>query len=304
MLQNSLTIKSQIRIAIFSSVLVFGLFFSIQNAGAAATEALNCCVSYKDNACLTSDVKSCEDWAAIGCRIVEESTECDTVGHTELIDGFHRGFREGSVPCNGIDKEGRFYGEAFLCYFSNENIRKTLEALGQLGAAKCDQYKTVNECNTGVGANYCFWSNRLNECVSKTSGGVCPYFNETECRKSQVCKWEDDVCNTPLESELKNIYGERDTGLLPPCTALGTCRDVNQILEVVVNFTREVFKYIGALAFVFFIYGGGLMVFSFGNAEKFKKGQSVLVAAVIGLIIAFSAYFMVGFLLDLLGGVG
>jgi len=43
------------------------------------------------------------------------------------------------------------------------------------------------------------------------------------------------------------------------------------------------------------------MVFSFGNAEKFKKGQSVLVAAVIGLIITFSASFMVGFLLDLLG---
>ena len=43
------------------------------------------------------------------------------------------------------------------------------------------------------------------------------------------------------------------------------------------------------------------MILSFGSAEKFKKGQQILIAAVVGMIIAFGAYALVKFLLSSLG---
>lgn len=90
-------------------------------------------------------------------------------------------------------------------------------------------------------------------------------------------------------------------GPLPECAFSGTCRDVNKLLELAINIGEWLFKIIGSLGFVFFIYGGFSMVISFGNAEKFKKGRQILVAAIIGMIIAFGAYAIVKFLLESLG---
>ena len=47
-----------------------------------------------------------------------------------------------------------------------------------------------------------------------------------------------------------------------------------------------------------FVYGGFTMILSFGSAEKFKKGRDILVAAVVGMLIAFGAYLIVNFVLD------
>ena len=46
--------------------------------------------------------------------------------------------------------------------------------------------------------------------------------------------------------------------------------------------------------------GGLFMIVSFGNAERFKKGQQILVAAVIGMIISFSAFLLVNYILEAL----
>ena len=54
-------------------------------------------------------------------------------------------------------------------------------------------------------------------------------------------------------------------------------------------------------AFVFFIYGGFTMITSFGSAEKVKKGRDILLAAVVGMIIAFSAYLLINFIISALG---
>jgi len=49
-----------------------------------------------------------------------------------------------------------------------------------------------------------------------------------------------------------------------------------------------------------FVIGGLFMIVSFGNAERFKKGQQILVAAVIGMIISFSAFLLVNYILEAL----
>ncbi len=43
------------------------------------------------------------------------------------------------------------------------------------------------------------------------------------------------------------------------------------------------------------------MVFSFGSSDKIQQGKDVMVAAVIGIIIVFSAYLAVNFILNVLG---
>jgi len=93
---------------------------------------------------------------------------------------------------------------------------------------------------------------------------------------------------------------ENYQGPLPDCAFDGSCRDVNDLLQLIVNWGQRIFGLIGAFALVMFVYGGFVMIFSAGNADRVKKGRDVLVAAVIGLTIAFSAYLLVDFVLDAL----
>ena len=102
------------------------------------------------------------------------------------------------------------------------------------------------------------------------------------------------------ENYFKNLYPRPDNykGPLPDCAFSGTCRDTNDFVVLLINFGQMLLSVIGALAFVFFVYGGFTMILSMGNAEKTKKGQQILVSAVVGLVIAFSAYLGVNFILD------
>lgn len=89
-------------------------------------------------------------------------------------------------------------------------------------------------------------------------------------------------------------------GILPDCAFRGDCNSLNDLLVLGVNVGKFVFRFIGAAAFVMFIAGGFFMIVSFGNAERFKQGRDILVAAVIGMIIAFGAYILVSFILEAL----
>jgi len=166
-----------------------------------------------------------------------------------------------------------------------------------------DRGKDACDMNT-----LCFWSEKL-KCVSKFDGGICKDLTEEECKKSENCGWSPDqkTCvsksSAVVDAYLKDKYAVPPgyNGPLPPCAFSGTCNDVNQLLEVFLNYARMILAGVAGFAFAFFAYGGFLMIFSFGNAERVKKGQQVLVAAVVGLAIVFSAYIIVNFVLDALG---
>lgn len=76
------------------------------------------------------------------------------------------------------------------------------------------------------------------------------------------------------------------------------CRDVNTSLQLVVKVVDWLFRIVGAVALVIFIYGGFMMLTSAGSEEKVKKGRDALVAAVIGLAIMFSAHLIIRFVLE------
>ncbi len=106
----------------------------------------------------------------------------------------------------------------------------------------------------------------------------------------------------PTVADIEAQYGAPDgyEGPLPDCAFKGTCRDVNKLLHIFIRFGEMTLGIIGTFAFVFFIYGGMMMILSMGNAEKVKQGRDILVSAVIGIVIAVSAYIFVEFMLDAL----
>lgn len=79
------------------------------------------------------------------------------------------------------------------------------------------------------------------------------------------------------------------------------CKDVSIFVTFAISVGNYVFGFVGALALLFFIYGGFMLILSQGNSEKVKKGMGIIMAAGVGLIIVFSAYILVQFLSTTLG---
>ena len=174
----------------------------------------------------------------------------------------------------------------------------------------CSNYDgLLNTCNSN---KYCFYSTINNKCYNKQDNSICKNVEKNFCgteKGSQACSWSDiqNECVPNLAATTEDRYPVPDkyytegSGILPACAFAGSCDDVNDLLELGIRVGEWLFGIIGSLAFAFFIYGGFSMIWSFGNAEKFKKGGGVLVAAVIGMVISFSAYILVKFLLNSLG---
>ncbi|MBH41192.1 MAG: hypothetical protein CL685_00580 [Candidatus Magasanikbacteria bacterium] len=90
-------------------------------------------------------------------------------------------------------------------------------------------------------------------------------------------------------------------GLLPQCALDGNCLDTDDYVCMGINISKLLLQLIGSIAFVMFLFGGFTMIMSFGNPEKFKKGRSIMVLAVVGIVVALSAHLIVDLILDTLG---
>lgn len=83
---------------------------------------------------------------------------------------------------------------------------------------------------------------------------------------------------------------------------LGTTKDVNTLIGQIIN---GVLGVVGSLALLMFVYGGIVWMTAAGSPEKVQKGKNILIWATIGIVVIFTAYAMVKFVLGILaGGVG
>ncbi len=203
---------------------------------------------------------------------------------------------------------------------TNQDTTETYEYNIEIKDFDCKQFngnENKNKCDSAI---YCVWTaNDSGKCFSKSDEEACKVISEKDqCVKSKVCaldknnkcvlagvasKQQRDTYASNVVDQI-NIDGHPVSddykGPLPPCAFWGGCRDVNALVEVGLRVVDYIFSIVAALAFVFFIYGGFTWIFSFGSPDKIKKGQQIFVYAVIGLVIVFSAYILVGFLLDAL----
>lgn len=106
-----------------------------------------------------------------------------------------------------------------------------------------------------------------------------------------ICQWIKSTYTKP----------ENYDGPIPDCAFSGTCRNTNDLVQVLIEQGKVIFGFIGMVALAAFVYGGFLMVFSFGASDRVQQGKDVMVAAVIGIIIVFSAYLLINFVLNALG---
>lgn len=102
------------------------------------------------------------------------------------------------------------------------------------------------------------------------------------------------------------VLAQDESAFIPPCAlenpvaghpeAEKECRSVSIFVILLLKFAAYLFTIVGALALLFFIYGGFTLILSRGTTDQVKKGKDIMVAAIIGLIIVFGAYMLVRFL--------
>jgi len=89
--------------------------------------------------------------------------------------------------------------------------------------------------------------------------------------------------------------------LTNPLTGTTKSEGIPTLLGNVIN---SVLGIIGSLALVMFIYGGATWMLSAGNQEQVTKGKNILIWATLGLVIIFTAYALVRFVLTTVTGAG
>ncbi len=75
-----------------------------------------------------------------------------------------------------------------------------------------------------------------------------------------------------------------------------------QIIQTIFNFVTLLLALTGSAALLMFTYGGIMFIIAFGSSERVQKAKQVLTAAVIGIIIIFSAWVVINFVILALTG--
>ncbi|MBT4153155.1 MAG: hypothetical protein HOE53_00735 [Candidatus Magasanikbacteria bacterium] len=215
---------------------------------------------------------------ALHCRAELETQNCSLRGGT-LPDGYNDACKTKFADCLAgrvAKPEDNFKTkddcEVFMTAQSDSSLVPECPEIGApLGSGEDAPLNTVSR----------------QECLQKNHQAcvqTCP-----ECR--------GDVGGKPVRGAPTNYDGP-----IPDCAfSYSGCRNVNDLVQLLINAARILFGVIGTIALAFFIYGGVTIILSFGSPDKVKKGKSILGAAVIGIAISFSAYMLVGFILDTLG---
>ncbi|MDO8626442.1 MAG: pilin [Candidatus Magasanikbacteria bacterium] len=131
----------------------------------------------------------------------------------------------------------------------------------------------------------------------------CDVFTTQQQCKQAETDWNTAftiLYNSRQNEVFKNTMQGSGGRALPDCVLKDDltedCRDITVLVALVVNYGRVSLGIIGAFALCFFIYGGFILIMSSGNPEKVKKGTDTMLAALIGLFIAFVAYLFIRFL--------
>ena len=96
-----------------------------------------------------------------------------------------------------------------------------------------------------------------------------------------------------------NAFGD-DTGAVELENPLGdNIGSPNQLIGQIIN---GVLGIVGSLALVMFIYGGFVWMLAAGSNEKVQKGKDILIWATLGLVVIFSAYAVVKFVIEGIAG--
>ncbi len=122
--------------------------------------------------------------------------------------------------------------------------------------------------------------------------------NRCECQNKVIYTVNCDNCPSTCTSNASygvfvscSAGGASSGGPVKLENPLGKGQDNPSVL--IGKVINAVLGIVGSLALVMFIYGGFTWMLAAGNKERVQKGKDVLVWAVIGLVVIFSAYALV-----------
>jgi uncharacterized BrkB/YihY/UPF0761 family membrane protein len=73
---------------------------------------------------------------------------------------------------------------------------------------------------------------------------------------------------------------------------------------MIAKYVSIILEMVGVIFLLLFIYGGFMWMFSKGDSTKLKAARDILVSAVIGLVIIFSAYVITSFVMTNVASLG
>ena len=121
-----------------------------------------------------------------------------------------------------------------------------------------------------------------------SSKATPPCISVCEARGNEMCK-------------LQEANSDKTTG---PCAGRTVCLtnplNTASVPELIANILKTVVGTVGAFALLIFVYGGFLWLTSAGDAGKVQQGKDAMKWALIGLVIVFSSYTLVSFVLSAL----
>lgn len=145
-------------------------------------------------------------------------------------------------------------------------------------------------------------------CTAEGNNWACIDFSGRSDKGSyetKTCKCQGNtnrVCSKPKPTtsggsvSTSLLQNSETTKYSSGCIASGDC-ELNDFMVLGVRVTEIILGLVGSLALLAFIYGGFTMLISEGSAEKVKTAKSIIIGAVVGLVIVFTSYLIVDFVL-------
>ncbi len=84
------------------------------------------------------------------------------------------------------------------------------------------------------------------------------------------------------------------------CYEHGNC-ELNDFVRIFEAYYLRAMSLIGGIALLMFIIGGVKFLVSAGNPEQVSGAKKLMISAVIGLVIIFSSFLIIDFVIDILG---
>lgn len=134
----------------------------------------------------------------------------------------------------------------------------------------------------------CAQNKDLDKCI-KANGGACEMLTIT-ARANPVTDGNADPVVTKGNADPVG-YSQKLTN------PLGEGTTIHSLIGKAINSLMGI---VGALALLMFVYGGLTWMTSSGSQDKVKKGKDIMVWAAVGLIVIFSAYGLVKFIINIL----
>lgn len=167
-----------------------------------------------------------------------------------------------------------------------------------LAAGQGERCQTDGDCNTGTCANNaCAGCDQiLLICMPRSvEGADCIETND--CVAGLECG-AGGICVRPAQQNQQPPQNNGQQQAAPAVQTLPNPLGTTDVTELIARVIRSIVGIVGSIGLLMFIYGGFTWMTAGGNEKRVEQGKQILTWAVLGLVIIFSSYAILSFVID------